>query len=162
MTKLIWYVCFTLPHLYDRTCPSVGLSVRKVALFLYLYLFLAQGRIVGLWALFFWQTSFVLSREAEPPTVVFDALHSTITWNVTSFVFYNDFRYQMWRSFMETVGTSSYRSISFFVWQSFRACAKNCLFLFTCPRYRRRRNIRRAETKISRTPLQPEPLGLSG
>ena len=29
MTKLIWYVCFALPHLYDRICPSVGLSVRK-------------------------------------------------------------------------------------------------------------------------------------
>ena len=45
MAKLILSVYDASLHLCDRICPSVGLSVRIRD---YLYLFLAQGYIVGL------------------------------------------------------------------------------------------------------------------
>ncbi len=37
MAKFIWYVWLALPHLYDRICPSLGLSVKiSDSLFIYI------------------------------------------------------------------------------------------------------------------------------
>ena len=66
MAKLIWYVWCALPHLYDRICPSVGLSVKiSDSLSLSISL-LSQGRIVGLWALLW----YILPEDTTDPTNV--------------------------------------------------------------------------------------------
>ena len=64
-THLICLICPPASLLQDM---SVGLSVRQnKCLFLYLYLFLSQGRIVGLWALFTHNLSFSVSPIPRSP-----------------------------------------------------------------------------------------------